>query len=127
MKPVSDSHARWLVRWYTQRHVAETLWDEPSREWIARARRTQAAMNAAIGARVNGADLNQLITDFEELESVECGTHPDLIVNTAGTVDNTGELADRIQAQINATVTELLQSAEPLTRAQDKVMAWTHS
>ena len=80
-------------------------------------------MTAALGARVNGADLNQLITDFEELESVETGTHQDLVVNRAGTVDNTQELTDRIQSQINATVTELLQSAEPLTRAEDKVMA----
>lgn len=121
--PASDMHARWLVRHYAQQHVAETEWDEPSKAWIARARRTQAAMNAALGVRVNGADLNQLITDFEELESLECGTHPDLNVNRAGTVDNTQELTDRINAQINATVTELLQSAEPLTRAEDKVMA----
>ena len=123
MNPVSDSHARWLVRWYARQHVAETEWNEPSKAWIARARRTQAAMNAALGVRVNGADLNQLITDFEELESLECGTHPDLVVNNAGTVDNTTELTDRINAQINTTVTELLQSAEPLTRAEDKVMA----
>jgi len=123
VKPVSDSHARWLIREIAQRHVAETEWNETSRSWIARARRTQAAMTAALGARVNGADLNQLITDFEELESVETGTHQDLVVNRAGTVDNTQELTDRIQSQINATVTELLQSAEPLTRAEDKVMA----
>ena len=123
MNPVSDSHARWLVRWYARQHVAETEWNEPSKAWIARARRTQAAMNAALGVRVNGADLNQLITDFEELESLECGTHPDLIVNNAGTIDNTQELTDRINAQINATVTELLQSAEPMSRASEKVPA----
>jgi len=123
VKPVSDSHARWLVRWYARQHVAETEARETSGDWIKRATRTQAAMNAALGVRINGADLNQLITDFEELESLECGTHPDLIVNNAGTVDNTAELTDRINAQINATVTELLQSAEPLTRAEDKVMA----
>jgi hypothetical protein len=80
-------------------------------------------MNAALGARVNGSDLNQLITDFEELESVECGTHPDLVVNNAGTVDNTLELTERVTAQINATITELLTSAEPFARAQEKVPA----
>lgn len=116
MKPVSDSHARWLVRWYAQQHVNETEWDESTGAWIARARRTQAAMNAALGARINGADLNQLITDFEELESLECGTHPDLVVNNAGTVDNTQELTDRINQQINDTITELLVSAEPMSR-----------
>jgi hypothetical protein len=73
-------------------------------------------MNAALGARINGADLNQLITDFEELESLECGTHPDLTVNRAGTVDNTDELTDRINQQINATITELLAAAEPMSR-----------
>ena len=121
--PASDMHARWLVRHYALRHVAETEWNETPAAWIARARRTQAALNAALGVRINGADLNQLITDFEELESLECGTHPDLVVNNAGTVDNTGELTDRINAQINATITELLTTAEPLTRAEDKVMA----
>ena len=123
MNPVSDSHARWLVRWYARQHVAETEWNETPKAWIARARRTQAAMNAALGVRVNGADLNQLITDFEELESLECGTHPDLVVNNAGTVDNTLELTDRINAQINTTITELLASAEPMSRAGEKVMA----
>ena len=123
MKPASEMHARYLVRHYTQRHVAETEARESPAAWIARARRTQAALNAALGVRINGADLNQLITDFEELESVECGTHPDLVVNNARTVDNTGELTDRIQAQINQTITELLTSAEPMSRAGEKVMA----
>lgn len=121
--PTSDMHARWTVRHYAKQHVAETEWDELPGDWIARARRTQAAINGALGVRINGADLNQLITDFEELESVECGTHPDLIRNAAQTVDNTLELTERVTAQINATITELLTSAEPLTRAEDKVMA----
>lgn len=116
-------HARWLVRNYAKRHVAETEWNEQPAAWIARARLTQAALNAALGVRINGADLNQLITDFEELESVECGTHPDLVRNEARTVDNTVWLTERVTAQINRTVTELLTSAEPLTRAEDKVMA----
>jgi hypothetical protein len=123
MIPASNMHARWLVRHYAKQHVAETLWNEPSREWIARARRTQAAMNAAIGARVNGADLNQLITDFEELESVECGTHPDLVVNNAGTVDNTLDLTERVTKQINDSITELLACAEPFARTEEKVSA----
>lgn len=123
MIPASNMHARWLVRHYAKQHVTETEWNESSYSWIARARRTQAAMNAAIGARINGADLNQLITDFEELESVECGTHPDLVVNNAGTVDNTLELTERVTAQINASITELLACAEPFARAEEKVSA----
>jgi len=74
-------------------------------------------------ARVNGADLNQLITDFEELESVECGTHPDLVVNNAGTVDNTLELTERVTRQINDSITELLACAEPFARVEEKVSA----
>jgi hypothetical protein len=124
MIPASDMHARWLVRHFAKQHVAETEWNESSYSWIARARRTQAAMNAALGVRVNGADLNQLITDFEELESVETGTHPDIVRNAALTVDNTLELTERVTAQINATITALLTSTEPMTRrAEDKVSA----
>jgi len=116
-------HARWLVRKYAKQHVSETEWNESSYSWIARARRTQAAMNSAIGARVNGADLNQLITDLEELESVETGTHPDLVVNNAGTVNNTLELTERITKQVNDSITELLACAEPFARAEEKVSA----
>jgi len=117
-------HARWLVRWFCGRHVEETDANEPAQAWIARAVRTQAALSAAIGARVNGADMNQLITDLEELESVQCGTHPDLTVNKAYTVDNADELTDRIHRQINTTIDDLLASAEPMNRrAEDKVMA----
>lgn len=120
---ISNMHARWTVRHFAKQHVTESEWDESPAAWIARARRTQAALNAALGVRVNGADLNQLITDFEELESVECGTHPDLVVNNAGTVDNTDWLTDRINAQINATVTGLLAAAEPMSRTGEKVSA----
>jgi len=117
-------HARWLVRWFCARHIEETDANEPAQAWIARAIRTQAALSAAIGARVNGADMNQLITDLEELESIQCGTHPDLTVNNAYTVDNTDELTDRIHRQINATIDALLASAEPMNRrAEDKVPA----
>lgn len=123
MIPASDTHARWLVRFYAKRHVAETAWNESAHSWITRARRTQAAINAALGARINGADLNQLITDFEELESVETGTHPDIIRNAAQTVDNTLELTEQVTAQINATITELLACAEPFARTEEKVNA----
>ena len=123
MNPASGMHARFLVRHFAKQHVAETEFNETPRAWIERARRTQAAMNSALGVRVNGADLNQLIVDFEELESVETGTHPDLVRNAALTVDNTLELTERITRQINATVTELLASAEPFARTEDKVSA----
>jgi hypothetical protein len=120
----SSMHSRWLVRWFCARHVEETEAHEPVQAWIARAMRTQAALSAAIGLRVNGADMNQLITDLEELESVQCGTHQDLRVNAAYTIDNTDELTDRINRQINNTIDALLASAEPMTRrAEDKVMA----
>lgn len=122
--PVSDMHARWLVRHYAKQHVAETPAAETAQVWIARAIRTEASINAALGARINRADLNQLITDFEELESVECGTHQDLVRNAAQTVDNTLGLTEHVTAKINATITELLASAEPMNRrAEDKVPA----
>ena len=123
MTPASDMHARFLVRHFAKQHVAETEFNETARAWIERARRTQAAMNSALGVRVNGADLNQLIVDFEEWESVETGTHPDLVRNATLTVDNTLELTERITRQINNTVTELLASAEPFARTEDKVSA----
>lgn len=118
--PASVTHARFLVRFYAQKHVEESPANESPGAWIVRAKGTERKINAALNMRINRADLNQLITDYEELESFEVGTHQDLRVNAAGTVDNRVDVLEQVLAKITATVHELLASAEPFARQTDK-------
>ena len=41
---------------------------------------------------LNWCDIDQLVAYAKELRTIENGTHPNLQVNAAGTVDNTGHL-----------------------------------
>jgi hypothetical protein len=124
MIPASDTHARWLVRTYCGKHIDETPKGEPSMDWIARALRTEAALNAALKARVNRINFNEVVSTLEELREVHAGTHPDIEQNAALTINNVPDLLDSLQAQVNATIGDLLAHTEPMTRrAEDKVMA----
>ena len=120
-------HACWLVREHGRRHIEDTPAVETDHEWIARAIRTEAALNAALGARVNRIHLREVISTLQELHSVHDGTHPDIDQNQTLTINNVPKMLEDIHIAISNQIAELLQSAEPLTRAEDKVMAWTHS
>lgn len=123
MKPASDMHARYLVRTYCGRHIDDTPADESSRAWIARAIRTEAALNAALSARVNRIHFNEVVSTLEELRSVHAGTHPEIKQNQALTINNVPKMLEDINAELNEQIGELLASAEPMTRAEDKVNA----
>lgn len=113
-------HARWLVRWFCERHVEETPAAETSTEWILRAQRTQTALNAALGARVNQTDMFEVITTLEELQSVECGTHPDIDQNATLTINNMPAIREALFLRFVREVTDLLAHAEPLPRKKEK-------
>jgi hypothetical protein len=81
---------------------------------VHRANRSCAALTAAIGARVNPIFMDEVLTTFAEIESVECGTHPDLEVNAALTVNNKPDLLDKLNARLTREVAELLAHTEPL-------------
>jgi len=111
------------VRWFCGQHVRETPWDETPHEWYARATRTEAALNSTLRARINRADMNEVITTMEELESVEAGTHQNLKQNAALTVNNKPALLEAINNRLTREIAELLASAEPMARAGVKVPA----
>jgi len=112
------------VKWFCGQHVRETPWDETPHEWYARATRTEAVLNSVLRAAVNRHNMNEIITTMEEIESVEAGTHQDLVQNKTLTVNNKPELLDSLNARLNREVAELLAHTEPLTRrAEDKVPA----
>lgn len=114
MNRVSDTHAAWLVRRVCERHIQESPADESPLDEVSRANRSCAALTAAIGARVNPIFMDEVLTTFAEIESVECGTHPDLIVNAALTVNNKPDLLDQLNQQLSREIAELLAHTEPL-------------
>jgi len=124
MRPVSDSHARWLVRTYCGKHIDETPKAESSHDWIARALRTEAALNAALKARVNRINFNEVIVALEELRQVHAGTHPDIDQNATLTVNSVPKMLEDLNIALNEAIGDLLARAEPMrNRAEDKVPA----
>jgi len=117
-------HAAWLVRRVCGRHVEEAPLNESGGEYVARSIRSCAALTATLGARVNPIFMHEVIRLLEELHEVHAGTHHDLDQNAALTVNNSPDLTDRLQVQIRAAVSDLLQHTEPLTRrAEDRIPA----
>lgn len=102
------------VRWFCGQHVRETPFDEDPHRWYERATRTEAALNATLRARINRHYMNEVITTMEELESVEAGTHQDLVQNQALTVNNKPDILDRLNQQLSREIAELLAHTEPL-------------
>jgi hypothetical protein len=111
MNKVTESGARIMVQALVRSFVDATLVEESSQEWIIRARKLQDALGRVLGVPVHHEDIEELITSFEELESVEYQTHPELVTNLAGTVDNTPEVTDYILGRIERDTTALLVNA----------------
>jgi len=57
---------------------------------------------------INPADLDTIIMYVAELASIDAGTHEDLNTNPAGTIDNRGELRDRITALLFEEITYMV-------------------
>jgi hypothetical protein len=84
---------------------------EGEREWVVRALRLQTSLGRVLGVTPSHTDIEELITSYEELESVETGTHPDLVTNLARTVDNTGIVTDYLLGRIGRETDALLEHA----------------
>jgi hypothetical protein len=84
---------------------------ETPQDWVRRALVLQQSIGRIIGALPTVDDITELVTSLEEMESVECGTHPDLVRNEARTIDNSLALTERIAARINNETWALLNNA----------------
>lgn len=116
MTPVSSSHAAWLVRRVCAQHVEEAPLNESGAEYVARSRRSCAALAASLGARVNPIFMHEVIRLLEELFEVHAGTHEAIEQNAALTVNNVPDLIDQLQQQISKAVDELLTHTEPIAQ-----------
>ena len=111
MNTITPSGALIMVQHLTKSFVANTPASETENEWVGRALRLQQQLGRILGVTPSHFDIEELVTTFEELDSVDAGTHPDLVRNTAYTVDNTLALTEHLMNRLNQETTALLEHA----------------
>ena len=111
MNTITEAGARIMVGHLVRSFVDATEVDESSNEWAARALRLQAALGRILGVMPSHFDIEELITSFEELESIEMGTHPELKVNLSLTIQNAPVLGEYLMGRIDRETTALLTNA----------------
>jgi len=111
MNTITEAGARIMVQHLVRSFVDATEVAESSREWVLRARRLQDALGRILGVLPNHYDIEELITSYEELDSVETGTHPDLKVNLSLTVNNAPAITEALLGRVERETTALLSNA----------------
>ena len=111
MNRITDTGARIMVQTLTKSFVDATPAFEEPGAYVIRARRLQDQLGRVLGVVPTHWDVEELITSYEELESVETGTHPELVTNLARTIDNTDVVTDYLLGRIGRETTTLLNNA----------------
>lgn len=112
MGRVTEPEARRIIR----EMCAQFIEDEPARSEsvmaeLDRLEQLEDNITAAIGADIRHGSLADTLTTLDSIQSVECGTHPDLDQNQALTVNNKPELLERLERQHQEDVWFVLQAA----------------
>ena len=111
-RKVTEEHARRIILSHARQFVEDTTWDEPGHIWDQRLEKLAKFLDNETGTDISEkatADLRELVTTLEEIQSVDTGTHPDIELNRSGTVDNRNDLRDRLAQTLQDNVAELLQ------------------
>jgi hypothetical protein len=111
MNTITATGAHIMTQALCRVFVQNTPAHENPANWVKRALELQASVARIIGVMPIDTDIEELVTSFEELESIECGTHPDLVRNETRTVDNSLDLTERIVARINTETWTLLNNS----------------
>jgi len=111
MMTITVEGAQIMVQQLVRSFVDATpAWEEPN-SFVTRALKLQASLGRILGVTPSHYDIEELITSYEELDSVEHGTHPELVTNLAGTIDNTDMVRDYLVGRIGRETTDLLNNA----------------
>jgi hypothetical protein len=100
-----------MVQALVRSFVDATPYLEEPADYVRRALRLQSQLGRVLGVTPSAADIIELICTYEELESVETGTHQDLVTNMARTIDNTLAVTEHLLARVNRETTDLLDHA----------------
>ena len=111
MMTITVEGAQIMVGQLVRSFVDATPYDEAPNAFVARALKLQASLGRILGVMPSHYDIEELVTSYEELDSVEHGTHPELVTNLAGTIDNTDLVRDYLVGRIGRETTDLLNNA----------------
>lgn len=108
---ITASEARQIIRTYcfdyAETEPADITWWEQERAIEDLTLR----LSWYVGKLLSATHVMDVLTTIDELDSLENGTHQDLNVNRAGTVNNSIELEDRINQQLDTEIAEVLTLA----------------
>jgi hypothetical protein len=112
MGRVTEPEARQVIR----ELCAKFIEDEPARSEnvmaeLDRLEQLEDDITAAIGADIRHGSLVDVMTTLDGIQSVECGTHPDLEQNQALTVNTAPDILDTLERQLQEDVYFVLQAA----------------
>lgn len=111
MNKITETGAQLMVQTLVRSFVDATPAYEDGNSFVSRALKLQTSLGKILGVTPTHWDIEELITSFEELESVETGTHPELVTNLARTIDNTDVVTDYLLGRIGRETTALLNNA----------------
>jgi hypothetical protein len=114
MGRVTEPEARQIIR----ELCAQFIEDEPARSEnefdLDRGRsliNLELDISAKLGHVIRPGSLDEALTTLGEIQSVECGTHPDLIQNQALTINTAPDILDTLERQLKEDVYFVLQAA----------------
>jgi hypothetical protein len=112
MGRVTDPQARQIIR----EMCSQFIEDEPARSEsvmaeLDRLEQLEDDITAAIGADIRHGSLADTLTTLDGIQSVECGTHPDLDQNRTLTINNAPDILDDLERQLQEDVWFVLQAA----------------
>lgn len=111
---LSEPFARRTILSQCKQFVEDTPANEPQHEEDHRFENLAKFLSWATGADVYEkalSQLDELITTLQELQSLDVGTHQDILLNESRTVDNRDEIRDRLDQLLADNLFQLLQSA----------------
>jgi len=112
MGRVTEVEARQIIR----EMCSQFIEDEPARSEsvmaeLDRLEQLEDDITAAIGADIRHGSLADTLTTLDGIQSVECGTHPDLRRNQALTINTAPDILDTLENQLREDLWFVLQAA----------------
>lgn len=96
--PYNEAYA--VVRHYVG-SLAELTWNMSEREYHVAVTDMAARLSWYVGASVKETFVRDLLDAFEELHTLDNGTHEDIRVNATHSIDNRDQLRERIMQRIH--------------------------
>lgn len=111
---ITENKARAIILSQCRQFVEDTPAHEATRDEDHRFENLAKFLSFTTGADINekaSSELDEVITTLQELQSLECGTHPDIELNESRTVDNRDLIREGLDGLLRDQLYALLQAA----------------